>query len=130
MRKHRERVARHPLPCSTSGASHKVRHGTELALRNELERLARLERECVARDVHFDGRVLTRPDVEACLRGGARDFGKWGGSCGGGWGRGLVDEHGGREAGQAAVVEVCGAPVVAVTVAVAVRGFKGFEVAV
>ena len=105
-----------------------MRYGAELALRDKLKRLAGLERECVTRDVDLDGRVLARADVEARLRRGAGDFCEWGG--GGGWSGGFVDEHGGREAGEAAVVEVCGAPVVAIAVAVVVRRSEGFEVAV
>ncbi|KAI9163144.1 FRG1-like family protein [Paramyrothecium foliicola] len=100
----------------------KVRNSLEPTSGDALQSLAGLESDAVARDLDLDSLAGARLDVEASLgigrRGqlikgwqrGARvtvDDGRHGGA-----GLLLVDEHGRREAGQAAVVQVGGAPVV------------------
>lgn len=103
-----------------------MRHGPEPALGDQLQGLARLKRETVARDVDLRDSVGARVDVKACVAG--RRAGEFGEEDGGrrgvlGWGAGgFVDVHGGRQAREAAVVEMRGAPVV---VSVGVVGVAG-----
>lgn len=93
-----------------------MRHGPEPPLGDQLQGLARLERETVARDVNLRDGVGARVDVEACIAGWrAGEFGEEDGGRGAVWGRGaggFVDVHGGRQAREAAMVEMRGAPVV------------------
>ena len=86
LRKHRERVPRHPLPSRTGSPPHEMRHGAKLAPRDELERLAGLECERSFGDVDLDRLVGAGADVEAGLGGRGRDLRKgsvwiigWGG---------------------------------------------------
>lgn len=139
LRKHRQRIPRHPpVAQRRPRPPHKVRHRLELAPRDALQRLARLERHAVARDLDLHRLARPRLDVQpgrgVGRRGELGERRQRGGHLGvlarlEGWARyqggglGLVDEHGGRQARQAAVVEVGRAPVVAV----AVGGLAGAE---
>ncbi|KND90922.1 hypothetical protein TOPH_04387, partial [Tolypocladium ophioglossoides CBS 100239] len=110
-------------------AAHKVRHGLEAAGGDALQRLARLEGDAVARDADLDRLAGARPDVQAGLgvrrrsQLGERREGVDAGGHGGAGGL-LVDEHGRRQAREAPVVEVRGAPVVLVGGVVAGRALR------
>lgn len=57
---HSQRIPRNlPLPLRNLRPLHKMRHGSEIALRNELQRLPRLERQAVLGNIHLHN--LTRP---------------------------------------------------------------------
>ena len=87
LRKNRQRIPRHhpPVLALTPRALHKMRHRPEPPAGNQLERLARLERETVTRDVDLDYVARAGPDVQACfgVRRG-RQFGERGGAAAGG----------------------------------------------
>ncbi|KAJ6442643.1 FRG1-like family protein [Purpureocillium lavendulum] len=123
LREDGQRVPGHaPVADARPHAPDKVRHGLEAAGRDALQGLARLEGDAVAGDLDLHRLAGARLDVQAGLgvgRGGElRERRQRGARAGGGVGGDggadllLVDEHGRREAGQAAVVEVGGAPVV------------------
>lgn len=125
LREHSEGVPGNPRRPRRLRPLDEVRHGAELAPRDELQRLTRLEGQTVLGDIDLDDLARPRADVQARL--GVRGLRQLGEGFGGRWirggrVRGLVDEHGGREARQAAVIEVCGAPVV---VFFSLRGLGG-----
>lgn len=125
--KHCQRVPRYPAVANTRPhPPHKVRYRLELARRDALEGLASLERDAVTRDLDLHRLARSRLDIQAGRGvGGRRQLLQRGqrgpvGACDvlRAWHRRanllLVDEHGRREARQAAVVEMGAAPVVLV----------------
>lgn len=120
LREHSQRVPRNARWARHLGAPDKVRHGTEFALRDQLQGLARLERKAVPGDVDLDGIGRAGADVETRLgvRGG-REFLEWlRGIRRRRESGGFVDEHGRREARQTAVVKMRGAPIVVLRIVV------------
>lgn len=90
----------------------------ELAARDQLQGLARLECEAVLGNVDFDDVVGARADIEARVRvRGGREFGEGEShlrSCGRGrgWMGGLIDEHGRGKSRQTSQIDVGSAPVI------------------
>lgn len=116
LRKHRQRIPRHPPRRPLADAAHKVRHRGEPAARDPLQRLAGLERERVARDAHLCHGARAGVDVEPGARvWGGGELAEGGCDVHGEGDGGLaefVDKHCACEAGQAAVVDVRCTPVV------------------
>lgn len=127
LRKHRQRVPRYPAIAHTRpDPPHKVRHRLEPARRDALQGLARLERDAVTRDLDLHRLARSRLDVQAGRGVGGRRQLFQGRQLGPREAREVrraghrgvdllfVDEHGRRQARQAAVVEMRAAPVVLV----------------
>lgn len=124
LREDGQRVPRHPAVAhGRPHAAHEVRDGLEPPFCDPLQRLARLERDAVPRDLDLDRLPGPRLDVQPGQRVGAprqlvqRRQSRVGGVAVRGDRRGrrlLVDEHGRRQRRQHRVVQVDAAPVVLV----------------
>ncbi|KAL4993857.1 ABC transporter transmembrane region 2-domain-containing protein [Aspergillus recurvatus] len=69
LRKHSQRIPRNlPLPLGYSRPLNKVRHGAELALSDQLQRLPGLKRQAVFGNVHLDDLSRARLDVQPGFR--------------------------------------------------------------
>ena len=129
LREHGQRIPRNlPITDTRPHSPHKVRHSLEPPRSDTLESLPRLEGDAIPRDLDLHRLTGPRLYVQPSLgiRGSAELLKRWergarlgraGRRWDGGVGLALVDEHGGGQTGEAAVVEVGCAPVILVLAA-------------